>query len=89
MKHHRAESTVYGAGPYAPQARHLNQIELARRWSLSPRTLERWRWQRVGPGYLKIGGRVVYPLEAVQAYESAQTRGPESTTQQPDSSRPL
>jgi murein L,D-transpeptidase YcbB/YkuD len=23
---------------------HLNQVHLARRWNLSPRTLERWRW---------------------------------------------
>ena len=37
--------------------KHLNQIELSRRWSLSPRTLERWRWLGQGPRYLKIGGR--------------------------------
>ncbi len=24
--------------------RHLNQVELARRWRMSERTLERWRW---------------------------------------------
>lgn len=23
---------------------HLNQVELAARWKISPRTLERWRW---------------------------------------------
>ena len=40
--------------------RHLNQVELSRRWSLSPRTLERWRWRGLGPQYLKVGGRVVY-----------------------------
>jgi hypothetical protein len=39
--------------------RHLNQIDLSRRWSISPRTLERWRWLKAGPQYLKIGGRVV------------------------------
>ena len=44
---------------------HLNQIELSRRWRISPRTLERWRWLGEGPQYLKIGGRVVYdPNEA-------------------------
>jgi Helix-turn-helix domain len=52
--------------------RHLNQLELSRRWSLSPRTLERWRWRRQGPPYLKIGGRVVYRLEDVEAFEAAQ-----------------
>lgn len=48
---------------------HLNQIELARRWRISPRTLERWRWLRQGPQYLKIGDRVVYRLEDVQTFE--------------------
>lgn len=53
--------------------RHLNQIELSRRWSLSPRTLERWRWLKEGPHYLKIGGRVVYRLEDVEAFEAARS----------------
>jgi hypothetical protein len=52
--------------------RHLNQVQLARRWSLSPRTLERWRWLKAGPQYLKVGGRVVYRLEDVEQFESAQ-----------------
>jgi hypothetical protein len=54
--------------------KHLNQIELSRRWSLSPRTLERWRWLGQGPRYLKIGGRVVYRLEDVEAFEAQQMR---------------
>jgi hypothetical protein len=53
---------------------HLNQTELARRWKLSPRTLERWRWQRLGPVYLKLGGRVAYRLEDVETYEAEQLR---------------
>jgi hypothetical protein len=54
--------------------RHLNQIELARRWCLSPRTLERWRWLGQGPRYLKIGGRVAYRVEDIEAYEAVQLR---------------
>jgi len=27
----------------------LNQTELAARWKISPRTLERWRWAGEGP----------------------------------------
>ncbi len=53
---------------------HLNQVELSRRWTISPRTLERWRWLGQGPRYLKIGGRVVYRLDDVEAYEAQQTR---------------
>jgi hypothetical protein len=48
---------------------HLNQVQLSRRWSLSPRTLERWRWERRGPRHLKVGGRVLYRLEDVEAFE--------------------
>lgn len=50
--------------------RHLNQTELATRWNISPRTLERWRWTGEGPRYIKIGGRVVYRLEDVEAFEA-------------------
>lgn len=55
-------------------ARHLNQDQLARRWSLSPRTLERWRSMGTGPAYLRLGGRVAYRLEDVEAFEAAGRR---------------
>lgn len=48
---------------------HLTQGELARRWRISPRTLERWRWLKTGPSYLRIGGRIVYRLEDIQSFE--------------------
>ena len=52
--------------------KHLHQVELARRWQISPRTLERWRWLQQGPAYLKVGGRVVYRLCDVESYEAQQ-----------------
>jgi len=55
--------------------KHLHQVDLARRWALSPRTLERWRWLGVGPCYLKVGGRVLYRLEDIEAYEAARCHG--------------
>jgi hypothetical protein len=54
----------------------LGQNDLARRWNISPRTLERWRWLNQGPRYLKLGGRVAYRLEDVEAFEVEQLRGP-------------
>ena len=54
---------------------HLNQVELAARWRISPRTLERWRWTGEGPAFIKIGGRVIYRLEDVEAFEAEQIRG--------------
>lgn len=58
----------------SPAVKHLNQIELSRRWSLSARTLERWRWMGTGPQFLKIGGRVVYRLEDIESYEEESRR---------------
>jgi len=55
--------------------RHLNQVVLARRWDISERTLERWRWLKQGPRYIKLGGRVIYRLEDVEKFEQAQSRG--------------
>jgi hypothetical protein len=52
------------------QQRHLNQIELSRRWNISHRTLERWRSIGDGPSYLKLGGRVLYRLEDIEAFEA-------------------
>lgn len=41
---------------------------------MSPRTLERWRSTGEGPPFLKIGGRCVYRVEDVEAYEAARLR---------------
>ncbi len=54
--------------------KHLNQQDLAERWNLSEKTLERWRSIGWGPCFLKIGGRVVYRLEDIEAYEREHIR---------------
>ena len=57
------------------QSKHcLTQKELARRWAISHRTLERWRWTGEGPDYLKLGGRVIYRLEDIMTFEAAALR---------------
>ena len=56
------------------QTKHFSSKQLARRWAVSHRTLERWRWTGCGPCYLKIGGRVVYRLADIEACEAAQLR---------------
>jgi len=58
-----------------PERAHLTQIELAERWRLSGRTLEKWRQTRRGPRYLRVGGRVLYPAGEVEAFEAAGLRG--------------
>jgi len=52
----------------------LNQIDLSRRWGISPRTLERWRWLGEGPVFVKLGGRVAYRFEDIESYEQAHMR---------------
>ena len=52
----------------------LTQKEPARRWAISHRTLERWRWTGEGPDYLKLGGRVIYRLEDIMTFEAAALR---------------
>jgi len=42
---------------------------LANRWSINPNTLSQWRWNGRGPLFVKIGRRVLYRLEDVEAFE--------------------
>ncbi len=56
------------------EIRHMNQNVLASRWAISPRTLERWHWAGEGPQFIKLGGRVVYRLKDVEAFEAEQIR---------------
>lgn len=55
--------------------RHLLQVELAQRWRLSPRTLERWRCAGTGPAWLQLNGRVAYRVVDVLAFERARRQG--------------
>lgn len=60
----------------------FNQEQLAERWIISPKTLERWRVLGIGPCYLKLHGKIVYRIEDVEAFElqslrrSTQDTGP-------------
>jgi predicted DNA-binding transcriptional regulator AlpA len=47
----------------------LNENELAQRWGISTKTLQRWRSEGRGPKYLKLSKRVSYPLETVLDFE--------------------
>jgi hypothetical protein len=69
-RHHEPSPNV----ERAVALKHLNQVDLARRWRVSPRTLERWRWLRQGPAYLKVGNHVVYRIEDIESYEAEQRR---------------
>jgi hypothetical protein len=55
----------------------LNQWDLADRWRISPRTLQRWRWEGKGPHYLKLGNRIAYRIEDIEDYEAANVLAPQ------------
>ena len=50
---------------------HLNQKQLANRWSVSEATLERWRSVGIGPVFLKLFSQVRYRLEDIEAFEES------------------
>lgn len=46
----------------------MDQGEVADMLGLSTKTLESWRWRKVGPRYLKIGRLARYRMSDVMAY---------------------
>ena len=60
---------------------YLSEKALARKWSISHRTLQRWRWLNQGPSYLKIGGRVRYTQEAIKSFEEERSFSTEQQEQ--------
>jgi hypothetical protein len=49
----------------------FTENELALRWNISAKTLQRWRMERCGPPYIKISKAVRYPVDEIVAYEQA------------------
>lgn len=52
----------------------LGPSQLAARWGLSEKTLERWRMLGTGPVFIKLGGRVLYRIGNIEAHEQRHTR---------------
>lgn len=53
----------------------FTETELALRWNISPKTLQRWRYEGVGPPYIKLSKAVRYPVDDIVAYEQANRQG--------------
>lgn len=47
----------------------LTGKELAIRWRLNNQTLANWRHAGKGPPYIRVGARVLYPIEGIHAFE--------------------
>ncbi len=62
------------------QAVLLSEVEVARRYGLTVKCLQAWRYRRCGPVYIKVGDgcrcRVRYPLDALCEWERQHTATP-------------
>lgn len=69
----KADATARSAdtGPDEPSIKYpvLNETQLCSRWNLSPKTLQRWRSEGIGPPAWHIGKSVRYLLIEVEAFE--------------------
>lgn len=46
----------------------LKTAEAAKILGVTPRTLERWRKEETGPGYLRMEGRIYYTTKLLDEY---------------------
>jgi hypothetical protein len=58
----------------------LRPDELAARWRFNVRTLQRWRQFGKGPRWQRLGGRVVYRLNDVVAFETSSDTDAQETS---------
>ena len=56
----------------------LKEEELASRWRISIKALQRWRLIGDGPPFLKVGRSVRYRISDVEAFEAAALCGREN-----------
>ena len=66
----------------------MSETEVAKRWKMSPKTLQRWRTDRYGPTYIKLGKNVRYRSEDIEAYEFSQRAVTRIEPAEPDAKTP-
>jgi hypothetical protein len=54
---------------------YITPEDLSKRWKgrVAVRTLSNWRSLGTGPKFTKVGGRILYPLAEVEAFEERRT----------------
>jgi hypothetical protein len=68
-----ARRSVQSRAAATPQIA-IDEYELAARWGLSVRTLRRWRTERLGPVFCKLGARISYLIAEIEAFERRHCR---------------
>lgn len=56
-----------------PVRQFITPTMLAQRWNISTKTLANNRARGIGLPFIKVGGSIRYPLDAVEQYEAANT----------------
>lgn len=64
----------------------LTSKEVAGRWRLSDQTLANWRSAGKVPPFIRVGSRVLYPIEGIHAYEKLSQQWLGNDEQQPQPS---
>ena len=54
-----------------PQRKYLTAADAAQYVGYTPNTLAQYRSRRIGPGYLKVRGRVLYAVEELDRWVAA------------------
>lgn len=60
-----------------PLAQLLSDSDLAARWKVSKRTIQRWRTDNRLPQPFKVGRKALYPLDVISAFEMARPKSGE------------
>ena len=74
----RKEPMSAGRSDPSRPPQYLTQRQLADRWRISPRTLERWRAAGYGPPWIVLGGSIRYRLGDIETFEARHRHGESS-----------
>ena len=57
-----------------PPAKYLTEKAAAKRLRVKPGTLANWRWRKYGPPYIKVGRKVEYHVDDIEAWKADQRK---------------
>jgi Helix-turn-helix domain len=63
------KNTIQDTGEDIMSKTYLTVTHLAARWHLTPHTLSQWRWNGKGPHFSKMGKKILYDLNHIEAFE--------------------
>lgn len=61
------------SNPLASELLTPGEVVARYKGAITTRTLANWRSQQQGPTYIKVGSRVLYPADALAAWEVSRT----------------